>query len=294
MSRNGLKPAFPGIITGASTGIGRGLAIKLASEYRARLVINARSAEALADTKRAIESQGGMCFTVVGDISDATVREKLVETCISKFGGVDLLVNNAGLATPGLVSNLSTDAWRQVFEVNFFACLDSIYRVLPQFKIQGYGKIVNISSVAGKVAFAGSVCYSASKFALTAMSNGMAAEFAGQNIDVLTVCPGWVRTEFFEKNAVAAVKNPTLIAQENNLKGWLMREVLSISTEQAVNEIETALKKGGSHELVMTAPGKLAERIQGVAPHLIQAINRRLPLDALDSSARTKETSTTA
>jgi short-subunit dehydrogenase len=294
MSKKGLKPAFPGIVTGASTGIGRGLAIKLASEYKARLVINARSAEALEDTKRAIESKGGMCFTVVGDISDAAVREKLVETCISKFGGVDLLVNNAGLATPGLVSNLSTDAWRQVFEVNFFACLDSIYRVLPQFKTQGYGKIVNISSVAGKVAFAGSVCYSASKFALTAMSNGMAAEFAGQNIDVLTVCPGWVRTEFFEKNAVADVKNPTLIAQENNLKGWLMREVLSISTEQAVNEIETALKKGGSHELVMTAPGKLAERIQGVAPHLIQAINRRLPLDALDSSARTKETSTPA
>jgi len=298
MSKPGLKPAFPGIITGASTGIGRGLAIHLAAEHKARLVINARSAEALEKTKQAVEAKGGQCFAVVGDIADPAVRERMVETCLSEFGGVDLLVNNAGLATPGLVSNLTTDDWRQVFEVNFFACLDSVYKVLPQFKKQGYGKIVNISSVAGKVAFAGSVCYSASKFALTAMSNGMAAEFAGQNIDVLTVCPGWVRTEFFEKNSVADIKNPTLIAQENNFRGWMIREVLSISTEQAVKEIETALKKGGSHELVMTAPGKLAERIQGIAPGIIQAINRMVPLDAVDSSTAAektkKETSTSA
>lgn len=296
MSKRGLKPAFPGIITGASTGIGRGLAIKLATEHKARLVINARSADELEKTKQAVESHGGQCFAVVGDISDETVRQQMVETCIKEFGGIDLLVNNAGLATPGLVANLTTDDWRRVFEVNFFACLDSIYRVLPQFNNQGYGKIVNISSVAGKVAFAGSVCYSASKFALTAMSNGMAAEFVGKNIDVLTVCPGWVRTEFFEKNSVADIKNPTLIAQEQNVRGWLMREVLSISTEQAVNEIESALKKGGSHEIVMTAPGKLADRIQGVAPGLIRTINRMIPLDAVDSSTRQqkKETSTSA
>jgi len=284
MGNKGLKHAFPGIITGASTGIGRGLAIKMAADHKARLVINARSQDSLEETKKAVEANGGLCFTVVGDVADPSIREKMIETCLEKFGGIDLLVNNAGLAKPGRVSNLSTDTWRQVFEVNFFACLDSVYRALPQFIKQGYGKIVNISSVAGKVAFSGSVCYSSSKFALTAMSNGMAAEFAGQNIDVLTVCPGWVRTEFFEKNAVADAKNPTLIAKESSLRGWLMRQVLSISTEQAVDQIASALNKGGSHELIMTAPGKLVERLQGVTPHLIQAVNRRLPLDVLDSS----------
>jgi short-subunit dehydrogenase len=286
MGNKGLKHAFPGIITGASTGIGRGLAIKLAADHKARLVINARSHDSLEETKNAVEAKGGQCFAVVGDIADPVVRQRMVDTCMKEFGGIDLLVNNAGLAKPGLAKNLSTDIWRQVFEVNFFACLDSIYQVLPQFLKQGYGKIVNISSVAGKVAFAGSVCYSSSKFALTAMSNGMAAEFAGENIDVLTVCPGWVRTEFFEKNAVADAKNPTLIGKEKSLRGWLMRQVLSISTEQAVDQIEVALNKGGSHEIVMTAPGKFIERVQGMTPNLIHAVNRRLPLDVLDSSRR--------
>ncbi|MBX3138333.1 SDR family oxidoreductase [Candidatus Obscuribacterales bacterium] len=284
MGNKGLKHAFPGIITGASTGIGRGLAIKLAADHKARLVINARSQDSLEETKKAVESKGGQAFAVVGDIADPEVRHRMVETCLTEFGGIDLLVNNAGLAKPGLVTNLSTDDWRHVFEVNFFACLDSVYRVLPQFLKQGYGKIVNISSVAGKVAFAGSVCYASSKFALTAMSNGMAAEFAHNNIDVLTVCPGWVRTEFFEKNAVADIKNPTLIAQQNDLRGWLMKNVLSISTEQAVDDIEVALNKGGSHEIIMTAPGKFIERLQGLTPNLLHAVNRRLPLDALDSS----------
>lgn len=290
MAKRGLKHSFPGIITGASTGIGRDLAIRLARDYTANLVINARSQEALEITARAVQECGGKCFAIAGDIADAAIRQKLVDTCLNEFGGIDLIVNNAGLARPGRVSKLSTDVWRQVFEVNFFACLDNIYRVLPQFLQQGYGKIVNISSVAGKVAFSGSVCYSSSKFALTAMSNGMAAEFSRQNIDVLTVCPGWVRTEFFEKNDVADVKNPTLIARQANLRGWLMREVLSMSTEQAVDQIATALNKGGSHELVMTAPGKLVERLQGIAPSLIHAINRRLPLDVLDSSRRDRTT----
>lgn len=284
-----LEKEFPGIITGASTGIGRGLAIKLASEHKARLVINARSQATLAETAGQIESKGGECIAVVGDIADPDVRRQLVESCVSNFGGVSLLVNNAGLARPGKVSSLNTDIWRQVFEVNFFACLDSIYQVFPHFVKQGYGKIVNISSVAGKIAFPGSVCYSSSKFALTAMSNGMAAEFAGQNIDVLTVCPGWVRTEFFEKNDVIDAKNPTLIARENSARGWLMKNVLSISTEQAVDQIEKALMIGGSHELIMTAPGKLIERLQGVAPGLVRAINRRIPMEALDSSRKGQE-----
>lgn len=287
MSRiRGLKSGFPGIITGASTGIGKHLACKLAEKHKARLIINARNKEQLQATAKAVEDCGGKCFTVPGDISDPEVRKNLVETCLSEFGAIDLLVNNAGFAKPGLVCGLSTDAWRQVFEVNFFACLDSVYLVLPHFQKQGYGKIVNISSVAGKVAFAGSVCYSASKFALTAMSNGMAAEFTGQNIDVLTVCPGWVRTEFFEKNSVADAKNPTLIAKEASIRGWLMKNVLSISTENAVDEIEKSLMKGGSHEIIMTAPGKLAERLQGLCPQVISLINRHLPLDYVDAAPK--------
>jgi len=232
-----------------------------------------------------VEAKGGQAICVVGDIASADIRKEIVDRCLSEFGGVDLLVNNAGLARPGLVKDLSPDVWRQVFEVNFFAALECSYLVLPHFVNQNYGKIVNVSSVAGKIAFAGSVCYSASKFAMTAMSEGMAAELAANNVDVLTVCPGWVRTEFFEKNNVVDQKNPTLIAARNDLHGFLMRHVLSISAKESADEIERALAKGGSHELIMTYPGKIIERLAGVSPPLVALINKKLPLKHVDSSA---------
>lgn len=280
-----LKKNFPGIITGASTGIGRALAARLAEKHKARLVLTARTAEDLDKTKSQVEAKGGQAICVVGDIASADIRKEIVDRCLSEFGGVDLLVNNAGLARPGLVKDLSPDVWRQVFEVNFFAALECSYLVLPHFVNQNYGKIVNVSSVAGKIAFAGSVCYSASKFAMTAMSEGMAAELAANNVDVLTVCPGWVRTEFFEKNNVVDQKNPTLIAARNDLHGFLMRHVLSISAKESADEIERALAKGGSHELIMTYPGKIIERLAGVSPPLVALINKKLPLKHVDSSA---------
>jgi short-subunit dehydrogenase len=126
--------------------------------------------------------------------------------------------------------------------------------------------------VAGKVAFPGSVCYASSKFALTALSEGLASEISEAGVDVLTICPGWVRTEFFEKNEIAAMKNPTLIAQKNDLKGFLMRSVLSMSAEEVAQRIIAALEQGGSQELIMTIPGIIIERINALFPRLLARV----------------------
>lgn len=283
-----LEKEFPAVITGASSGIGKALALRLARRYRARLVINARSVEQLAVTKEAVEKLGGHCLVVPGDLAEPGLAASLVDRCLEEYGGIHLLVNNAGLARPGQILDLDTDDWRRVFEVNFFAALEATYRALPEFKKQAAGKIVNISSVAGKVAFAGSVCYAASKHALTAMSTGMAAELARDGIDILTVSPGWVRTEFFEKNSVDDAKNPTLIASRNDAAGLLMRYVLSISPESVAEQIEKNLNRGGSHEMIMTAPGKLVERLQALAPGLVFSVNSRLPVSATDSRDKSK------
>lgn len=283
-----LPQKLAGVITGASTGIGRALAIRLAKDFQARLVINARTLEALETTKSAIESAGGEAFCVPGDVGGRSVPAKLIESCVEKFGDIDLLVNNAGLAVPGSVTNLTPEDWERVFSVNFFAALYSTYAALPHFIKRNAGKIVNISSVAGKVAFPGSVCYAASKFALTGMSEGMAAELEQQGIDVLTICPGWVRTEFFAKNNVMDAKNPTLIAANNDLRGLLMRYVLSISSERTADHIIQALRKGGSSELVLTAPGVAIERLHGLFPTVVSAMTKRLPLKLADTSNRSK------
>jgi Short-chain dehydrogenases of various substrate specificities len=268
------------IITGASTGIGRGLALALANIYKAKMVITARSNKDLESLKEEIEKRGGQAVIVAGDITDSGMTARLVESCIKEFGSLNLLVNNAGMAIPGAFSTLSEEDWRRVFEVNFFSTLTLTQQALPHLKAADLAKIVNISSVAGKVSFPGSISYCSSKFAMTALSEGLAAELHRDNIQVITVCPGWVRTEFFDKNAVPHEKNPTEIAKQNDLSGLLMKHVLSISTQDCVKSILGALESGKSKELILTLPGKFAERLHGTAPGVMHYLAKNIKVPA--------------
>lgn len=286
MPHNKLKNGFAGVITGASTGIGKALAILLAEQLKGRLIINARTAEALAETKAAVERAGGVAIIAAGDVSKDGMAASLVELCLKEFGDIDLLVNNAGLAKPGSVMSLTPADWERVFAVNFFAPLYATYAALPHFVSNKKGKVVNISSVAGKVAFPGSVCYGASKFALTGMSEGMGAELQNKGVDFITVCPGWVRTEFFQKNDVMKSKNPTLIAEEGSVRGLVMKHILSISSESAADQILQALQKGGGREIVMTGPGIAIERLNALFPRVVFGMSRRIPTEYVDSSNR--------
>lgn len=280
---SGIKRGAATIITGASTGMGKDLALLLARRHGARLILNARGADELNRTATLVAEAGGEVFCVVGDVTDESVTKQIIEACVSRFGTVDILINNAGLTKPGRMSDLTLSDWRYVFEVNFFAALALTYAALPYFEKPEGGKIVNIASVAGKIAFPGTVCYAASKFALTGFSEGMAAEFASQNIDIITVCPGWVRTEFFKKNNTYG--DPSALAQEQNLSGWLMRHILSISSEKAALDIVASLEKGGSHEMVMTVPGIFVERLAGLCPPLAFWLSSRVPVERLGPKA---------
>jgi short-subunit dehydrogenase len=271
----GITRGATAIITGASTGIGRALAVKLARRKACRMVLSARSEAVLEATAKAVREAGGEAHCVVGDVADESVIESLAKTCLDKFGGVDLLVNNAGLAKTGPMQRLNVDDWRYVFEVNFFAPLKLVYELMPHFMEKGAGKVVNVASVAGKIAFPGSVCYCASKFALTGFSEGMAAELSWRGIDVVTVCPGWVRTEFFKKNSSS--EDPSEIALHKDLQGWIMRNVLSISSEECAEKIIRACEKGGCHEIILTKPGVVLERMSGLAPNLAFRLARYVP-----------------
>ncbi len=264
------------IISGASTGIGKAMAVQLSKEYKAKIIMNARGEDDLQKAAEEVRKAGGEARCVIGDVSDESVATEMIEQCKGEFGGIDALVNNAGLARSGPMTGLSLDDWRYVFEVNFFAALNLTYKALPNFLDQGFGKIVNIASVAGKVSFPGSICYASSKFALTGFSEGMAAEFAGK-FDTITVCPGWVRTEFFKRNNTA--EDPSAIAERNDLKGWLMKNMLSISSEQASDDTIKAMKRGGSHELVLTAPGIIVERMSGFFPDLTMYLTSLVPAE---------------
>jgi short-subunit dehydrogenase len=272
MKQQELGSNLTGIVTGASSGIGSAIALLLAKKYKAKLVLNARSERELLITAESVERAGGEAICISGDIAKDKLAARLIDKCVESFGSVDLLVNNAGFAIPGKLTDLTVEDWQNVFAVNFFAPLESTYQALPHMLKAERGKIVNIASVAGKIAMPGSVCYSASKFALTGMSEGMAAELACKNIDVITVCPGWVRSEFFSKNKMSDENNPTKIADKADLRGWLMRNFLSISSDSCAQETIRALEKGGSQEIILTLPGIVAERLNAFYPHFLSKI----------------------
>jgi NAD(P)-dependent dehydrogenase (short-subunit alcohol dehydrogenase family) len=130
-SKHRLSNGCRTIITGASSGIGRSLAVKLAKDYSAKLILNARNEELLSETAKLVKLAGGQAEIIAGDISNKTTANKLAAHCMEKFGGVDLLVNNDGLTRAGTVSTLTPEDWEYVFGINFFGSLYAIYAVLP-------------------------------------------------------------------------------------------------------------------------------------------------------------------
>jgi len=273
----GIRQGSVVIITGASTGIGRALALKLAEKYKVKLALNARSKEALDETAARARDLGSEVITVYGDIANPEVVENLLGSTKTNFGQCDVLINNAGFAMPGAMGSISVNDWRKVFEVNFFVPLQLTYAVLPEMLERHAGKVINIASVAGKLAFPGSVCYASTKFALTGFSEGMAAELGPKGIDVITVCPGLVRTEFFRKNRNS--NDVTAMAEEKNIQGWLLKNFISISSEEAALEIVKACERGGCQEIVLTVPGKMMERIAGICPPAAFWLSRFVPAD---------------
>jgi NAD(P)-dependent dehydrogenase (short-subunit alcohol dehydrogenase family) len=177
------------IVTGASSGIGAATA-RLLARHGARLVLNARREDRLAELAR---ETGGAA--VPGDVTDPAVRRRLVEACGE---GPDILVNNAGYGEPGPVETVPEEDWRRQFEVNLFAAGALVQLVLPSMRRRRAGRIVNLSSVAGKFGYPLFGWYCASKHALEGLSDALRLEVAPWGVHVVLVEPGPVETEFFD------------------------------------------------------------------------------------------------
>ena len=197
------------ILTGASSGIGRQLALQ-AAKAGAKLVLTARRAQLLEEVKAQIESEtGGNCAVelVVGDITVQETREAVVNRCVEAFGGVDVLVNNAGAAASGEFETGTPDRLERVMALNLTAPVEMIRLVLPIMKKWKENPaaeqkpippmIVNLSSVVGLRGVTHYSEYCAGKAAIRAFSQSIRTEFHRYGIDVLVVCPGSTDTGFF-------------------------------------------------------------------------------------------------
>lgn len=189
------------------TGTSRGFGLEIAREALSRgdsVVATARNPQAVLD---ALPEAGDRLVAVPLDVNDAEQVHAAVDTAITRFGRIDVLVNNAGRGLLGAVEEVSDEELRSVFDVNVFGLLTVTRAVLPQMRAQKSGLIINLSSVAGFVVWPGWGAYSATKFAVEALSEAMTHELAPLGIRAIAVEPGPFRTDFLADSSLEVAKS---------------------------------------------------------------------------------------
>jgi len=178
------------IVTGAGQGIGKSIALALAREGAAVLLCGRRQ-ETLEDVAQEIKQIDGRAVVSVTDVSDEGAVNKMIEFAVSQFGRLDLLINNAGVVGPTApVTNVSREDWDEVMAVNLTGPFLCARAAIPHLLEQRAGKIINISSIAGKMGYALRSPYSASKWGLIGLTRTLALELGPHNIQVNAICPG--------------------------------------------------------------------------------------------------------
>jgi NADP-dependent 3-hydroxy acid dehydrogenase YdfG len=186
-------------ITGASSGIGEATALACA-QAGAPVALAARRTERIEALAKRIEDGGGRALAITADVGDEAQARMFVERTASELGRLDALVNNAGVMLLGPIADAPTEEWRQMVHVNVFGVLYCTHAALPLMREQGSGHIVNVSSVAGRFARAGSGVYNLTKFGVGAFSESLRQEIAPLGLRVTLIEPGAVATELPEHN----------------------------------------------------------------------------------------------
>lgn len=250
------------IITGASSGIGLALAKQL-SQQGARLLITARREERLQQLSDAISQEGKVTrpIIVAGDITAFEVQEQIIETAEREMGGLDVLVNNAGLGALGPFSESTPERLQRVIDVNFIAPVELTRKAIPVLRKGHNALIVNVGSVLGHRAVPGKSEYCASKFALHGFSDALRCELASQDIGVLLVSPSTTSSEFFDQ----VMKTSSSVQPRLNN---------AMSPEKVARRTIRAIQRG-QHELILSTGGKLLIWLDRLCPPLANRLVAR-------------------
>ncbi|MEX2560257.1 MAG: SDR family oxidoreductase [Pirellulales bacterium] len=253
MSRRSIRQSRC-LVTGASSGIGRALAVELA-QNGARLILNARRRDKLEDLARELKAAGSQVVVAPGDVTQPDDRRLALEAASSHFGGLDVLINNAGIGAWGRFEDADPERLRRIMEVNFFALAEMTRAALSLLKEGKQPLVVNVASILGHRGIPRTSEYCASKFAVRGLSESLRAELAHHGIDVLVVSPGTTQSDFSEN----------LIDKQGGMP-W--PEQPGIPASRVARATVRAMRRG-LHEIVPNPRGKLLVYLNRLAPRLV-------------------------
>lgn len=242
------------LVTGASQGIGRALAVA-AAKKGCRVLASARSQPLLDELAAEVRQAGGTIATVIADVTKPADRQAMVDAAMQHFGGLDVLINNAGIGATGHFMDSDPQTLRTIFETNFFGLVETTRVFLPLLRKGTQPAIVNISSVVGKRALPARSLYSSSKFAVAGFSESIRAELAKDGIDVIVINPGLTQTNFSQNMLERKAK-----IQMDHMRGMTSEEVAEATLK--------ALAKG-KNEITLTLYGKLIVLVNRFFPWFV-------------------------
>jgi short-subunit dehydrogenase len=262
------------LLTGGSRGLGLVMARQLL-QAGARLAICARDEAELQRTRTELEQQGEV-LALTCDVTNQAQVEQMVQQVQQRFGVIDILINNAGADIVGPLENLTIQDYDDLIKLHFWAPLYTSYAILPQMQQRKSGRIVNISSIGGKVVSPHMVAYCASKFALVGLSESMRTELARTGIAVTTVCPGFIRT--------GVIEHAIMKGQNRKEFAWFSigdsLPLISTSAERVARATIAGLRRGDA-EVIVPFPAWLATKFYALFPgftsNLLSFANRLLP-----------------
>jgi short-subunit dehydrogenase len=255
------------VVTGGTRGLGLAMARRFANEG-ARVWLVARSTDELAAAADELTARGAWVRTICADIRRPDHVSRIVDTVVATDGTIDVLINNAGVIEVGPVEHSKLEDFQDAFATHFWGPLDLIRASLPHLTGRGEGRIVNISSIGGRIAVPHLAAYTASKFALVGLSEALRAELMKDGVAVTTVTPGLMRT--------GSYVNVKLRGRHRDEFRWFAAlsatPVTAISADRAAKMIVKACRQGRA-ALTPGMRARLAVLVNAVAPNTFAALN---------------------
>ena len=250
-------------ITGGSRGLGLELARTFAARG-ARVAICGRDADEVARAERDLAAHSAAALGLVADVRSTAEIARAITATVERFGPIDVLVNNAGIIQVAPLDALTRADYEDAMATHFWGPLDAIEAVLPSMRARGAGRIVNVASIGGRISVPHLLPYSASKFALVGLSEGLRAELVREAIYVTTVIPGLMRT--------GSPENATFKGKNRQEYTWFSISdslpLISVDVTEAARTIVTAVEHGDA-EVTISAPAVLGSLAHGVLPSAV-------------------------